>query len=58
MAKRIRWRKTNSYFKALEAEQLRRIEKCGNNAYQDYLFPKEQGTMFTDRFKIKGEQRI
>jgi len=46
----------NAYFKSLEATQEIRINECGSNAYQYYIFPKEQGTLFTDRFKIKGEQ--
>jgi hypothetical protein len=51
-------RKYNTYLRNLESQQEIRINEAGANAYQDYTLPKEQGTMFTDRFKIKGEQRI
>jgi len=58
MVKIVKWRKTNDYFKSLEATQKIRINEAGANAYQDYTIPKEQGTMFSNRFKVKGEQRI
>lgn len=47
--KRVKWRKTNDYFKSLEAEQSRRIKQCGDNAYNSYISPNVIGTMFKDK---------
>lgn len=33
---RIKWRKSNPYFKSLEAEQQRRLSKCGWDARNNY----------------------
>lgn len=45
----------NNYFKSLEAEQSRRIKKCGDIAYNSYTSPNLVGTIFKE---VKGEQRI
>lgn len=66
--KTVKWRKSNPYFKSLEAEQQRRLSKCGEANREWYDNPTVEGTIFCHLFnftlmsntfkRIKGEQRI
>jgi len=53
--KTIKWRKSNTYFKSLEAKQSERLSKCGVHNKEWFNSPTVVGTIFKE---VKGEQRI
>lgn len=44
--KTVKWRKSNPYFKSLEAEQQIRLSKCGEANREWYNSPTVEGTIF------------
>lgn len=55
--KRIRDRKLTPLLKDQLATQEIRINEAGNNAYQDYINPKETGTIFKAISTVKSQQK-
>ncbi len=54
--KTVKWRKSNPYFKSLEAEQSKRLSKCGEANREWYDSPTIEGTMFSQQDKYDWEK--